>query len=872
MDPVRTHETTLLEREDALDSLGEALDEAVAGRGSVTLVAGEAGIGKTSLVRRFADVASGRVRVLWGGCEALFTPRPLGPVHDIAREAGDRLLDALADGHDRAALLSALLDELGTEPTLAVFEDVHWADEATLDALKYVGRRVERSSCLLVLTYRDDELGPQHPLRLLLGDLPSTTTTRIALAALSEGAVAELAARVERRAEGLHAITGGNPFFVTELLAFSAQTVPSTVRDAVLARMVGLPDDARAVLDLASVVPGRVELWLLDDALGPAAPAVDVCVETGLLVAEANALSFRHELARLAALDAVPPLERAALNRMVLEALESRPERKALLPRLAHHADAAGAVDAVLLYAAAAGAHATSVGAHREAAAQYARALRFAEAQPQAVRAELEERLAEALYYTERSDEAIAAIERALAAYIEIGDRLKEGAALCLLSRIRMRRDGVAPAMPAALAAVETLERLPAGPELAMAYGTLSRFCMNVEDAAGTIAWGNRALELAERDGDSERRIHVLTTIATMDYLLGAEAGRVGLEECLELAEQAALDVHVARAHVNLATAAGRQREYDVANASCDAGLRFCADRDLDLWRLELLAHRAYAQLEQGNWEEAVASAGQALEDPRSLGMPRAIALVTLGLVRLRRGDPDAQGPFDEAQVLAESSGELHRLAPVAAARAEAAWLRGDCDAVASATGSALSLAVERGAGWLVGQLLIWRYRAGLDNRAPAPVPEPYTLEITGRFEDAAALWRTLGCPYDAAMSLSQAQDAALLLRAHDELVALGARPAAQLIRRRLRERGVQGLARGPRPTTKTNAALLTRRELEVVRLLAQGLRNVEIADRLILSPRTVDHHVSAILRKLDSRTRGEAAAAAGQLGLLEDR
>src|SRR5918996_5005721 len=209
----------LLERDDALASLGEAFADALAASGRVALVAGEAGIGKTSLVRQFADAHAGSARVLWGACEALFTPRPLGPVRDIAHDVGGPLLEQLSGGADRVTLLSTLLDELRSAPSLVVFEDVHWADEATLDVLKYIGRRIDRTRCLLVLTFRDDELRAQHPLRLVLGDLPSRLTLRVVLPLLSEAAVAELARRAERPVAGLHAVTGGNPFFVTEVLA-----------------------------------------------------------------------------------------------------------------------------------------------------------------------------------------------------------------------------------------------------------------------------------------------------------------------------------------------------------------------------------------------------------------------------------------------------------------------------------------------------------------------------------------------------------------------------------------------------------------------------------------------------------------------------
>ncbi len=172
----------------------------------------------------------------------------------------------------------------------------------------------------------------------------------------------------------------------------------------------------------------------------------------------------------------------------------------------------------------------------------------------------------------------------------------------------------------------------------------------------------------------------------------------------------------------------------------------------------------------------------------------------------------------------------------------------------------------------MVGELLVWRRRAGIEEAVAVRVPTVYELELAGEAERAAEWWAATGCPYEAALALADSDDEAALRRALETLRSLGARPAAAIVLRRLRELGVRGISRGPRPTTRSNPAQLTNRELEVLHLVAEGLRNVEIARRLFLSPRTVGHHVSAILRKLGVATRGEAAAAAARLDLLEDR
>src|SRR5215469_536256 len=219
----------LLERSEQLKVLSETL-AGVAGssRGRVALVAGEAGIGKTALLRRFCADVDGSARVLWAGCEPLFTPRPLGPVLDLAVMIGGEVAARAADGARPFDVAAALLRELRSAgPSVLVLEDVHWADEATLDVVRLAGRRVADVPVLLVLSWRDDELGPSHPLRIVLGDLPgSDLVTRLELAGLSPQAVAELAGPAGVDAGELHRWTAGNPFFVTEVLAAGTGLVP----------------------------------------------------------------------------------------------------------------------------------------------------------------------------------------------------------------------------------------------------------------------------------------------------------------------------------------------------------------------------------------------------------------------------------------------------------------------------------------------------------------------------------------------------------------------------------------------------------------------------------------------------------------------
>jgi len=360
----------LLEREQGLRELGEAFAQALRSEGRLVLVAGEAGIGKTALVEHFLKTAQ-PAEVLVGVCDALFTPRPLGPLRDIALQWSDPApLDPETDRH---RLFSSVLRYFRqrSAPVVAVFEDVHWADEATLDLIKSLGRRIARLPALIVLTYRDDEVGPRHPLRSVLGDLPRASTSRIHLEQLSESAVRHLANDVPNAVSGaLYALTSGNPFFVTELLASSDEGVPATLRDAILARAARLGAAAREALDLASLSPVAIEPWLIEACLPGGSALLDACAAHGMLKPMGARYAFRHELARLGVRDALSPQQRQALSLRLLRALESPPLAPDALSRLAHHAEEVGDDAAVLKYAAAAGRSAVSLGAHREAVAR----------------------------------------------------------------------------------------------------------------------------------------------------------------------------------------------------------------------------------------------------------------------------------------------------------------------------------------------------------------------------------------------------------------------------------------------------------------------------------------------------------------------
>jgi DNA-binding CsgD family transcriptional regulator len=860
---------SLMERDTYLARLHAAFQMSSSGRGQITLVSGDAGIGKTSLIERFL---SDRVpaRVFWGLCEALSTPRPLGPLYDIAAQAQGTLRATLDTSADRMALFTALFDLLmQTEaPAVLVLEDVHWADEATLDLIAFIGRRIQRTHCLFVLTYREYDLGAWHPLRVALGNLPHAIVTRIALPPLSPVAVATLAQQAGRPAADLHAMTGGNPFFVTEVLASDAASVPGSVIDAVLARVARLPPAAHPVIELVAVIPTRTELWLVEAVLAPTAAALDACTGSGMLILERGALSFRHELARRAVEGSLSATRRRQLHAAVLHALTHMPQRAINLARLVHHAEGAEDANEVLALAPSAARYASALGAHREAAHHYRGALGYAEQMLPEQHAGLLEALAYECYLIGAIAEAFRVRQAALLVWRQLERHEKEGHTLRWLSRLSWFLGKGDQAYTYAVEAIKLLEAFPPGNELALAYTNRAQTHMLRYEVAEAVEWGERALALATALGEVATRAHALNNIGAAILRAGGEDGRGPLEQSLQLSLEHQLEEHAARAYTNLGCSCVLARDYRRALAYLDAGIAYCTERDLDSWSLHMGIWRARAWLETGDWHAAETEARATLARPEVPAVTTIPALALLGRVLVRRGDPEATALLDKARDLASQTRELQRIAPVALARAEGYWLRGDREACRAALEDAVALAHIQYNPWELGELSLWMWFAGALDQPHPDCPHAITRQIAGDWRAAAQAWEQIGCPYEQALALADGDEAALR-RALTILDGLGAKPALAIVQRRMRAQQLGSIPRGPRQSTQANPAQLTSRQVEVLRLLAEGLQNGAIADRLHISPKTVDHHLAAIYTKLDVNSRAQAVAVATRLGLI---
>jgi DNA-binding CsgD family transcriptional regulator len=856
---VDTGLVALLEREAQLASLTGYAAEALQGDGRLVLVGGEAGVGKSALAEQ-AQRDLPEAHWFWGACDGLFIPRPLGPLFDIASKLGGELLELCRVDAPRDDLFRALLRQVSEPGQLHVLvvEDIHWADEATVDLLRFLGRRLRDAPALLIVTYRDDGLSPGDPLRVALGDLATQRSTRrIGLAPLTEHAVGVLAADSGLEAAALYQLTGGNPFYVMEVVESGMGEVPPSARDAVLARAARLSAGSRAVFDVAALTGTRAELAVLDSVAGCLPEAVDELATSGLVTGDREWLRFRHEIARLAVAEAVPAHRRAPLHTSILGGLQATGCDDGA--RLASHAEAAGDGAAVLRYAPAA--------AHREAAAQYERALRFAAGQDPGTVAALYDGFGYEAGLLDRWQEANDAWERALGLWRQLDDRLSEGktlrqlaGALCSLNR---GGEGVA----VAEAAIALLEPFDASAELAWAYANLAALQMVRNRNSAAIELAHRAEATAGPMGLTEVLSDALNSEACAAHAAGQDwAAKIG--QALQIALSGEHDAAAGRAYGNGYALHVAERRFADGEPYYADGVIYCDDRDLDTYGIFLCSERTTMLERTGRWDEAVSLSEELLRRGGPSPNIRLCPLNRLGTIRARRGSPGVWECLDEAIELADRSGEPQQIVPVRLTRAEAHWLNGRLADAAHEAELADDVAAGNDA-WERGAVAVWLRRTGSARPPRGEVAAPYQRLLDGDWAEAARLWTDLGCPYETAMALLGAADEESLRTALRIFTDLGAAATARVTRQKMRELGIRSIPAGPRPTTRDHPLGLTPREHEVLTLVCAGHTNAEIAEQLFISAKTVDHHVSAVLAKLDTPTRSETASRAARLGLV---
>jgi DNA-binding CsgD family transcriptional regulator/tetratricopeptide (TPR) repeat protein len=849
----------LLERDAALGTLAAARDEAARGEGRVVFITGEPGIGKTSLVTRFLRDLGEDARVLLGTCDDLSIPRPLGPIRDLVGSLSPEFEQALAAGaapHELQALLLAEL-ELRPHPTVLVLEDVHWADGATFDTIAVLGRRIGSLPALLVLTFRGGEAPSGHPLRAAVGSIRAEHAVFVELAPLSESAVASLAGA---DAAEVYAVTGGNPFYVTELLAArEADALPPSIANAVLGRTSRLEDDARHLVELVSVVPTRVRTSLLD-AVMPDWPAAALEPERRqLLEVDAAYVRFRHELARNAIRSNVPIAARRRLHAEILEALLADGADPA---DIVHHAEAAGSEQVLSQYALIAARRAAALSSNREAYSHYRRASHFLDRLPAAEQARVLEELASVAYAVGRLDAAFVGADRAIGFYRGLGDEESVGRCMRSLSRYHwVAGDGHA-AHRAALDAIEILEPLGPSRELARAYSVVSQLAMLAEDSEPAFSWGERALELATRLGDDGTRAHALVNIATAKINLDPDQGGA-LLEAHAFADAAGEWHEAARALDNLSISLLCWVRPDEALRYAEQAVAYAEEHEVLIIASHAAAVGAWLKLRAGDWAEAERLMLQEIESGRIV---RLLTKTVLAELAVRRGDPDARERLAELAGEAERTGELQRIVPVLELATERALTAGEAMPIERFERlSAMPTSGVR-AGRFGSRVAAWAAIAGLELEVDPPLSAPHAAMLRRDWRAAADAFGAAGWSYDRGLMLSLLDDEEALAEALEVARDLGAEPLTRRVLERMRELGLR-IPQGPREATRANPAGLTARQLEVLELLTEGLTNAEIAERLVVSQRTAEHHVAAVLMKLGASSRREAVRRATELG-----
>lgn len=854
--------TAILERDEELASLSRTVDAASAGNGSVALIRGEAGIGKSTLVMEFAEQARSRADLFVGVCDDLLTPQPFGPFWDVAR-AYEPLAGALQEGEGRAVMecLFGLLSR-PLRPTVLILEDTQWADEATIDTIKFLGRRIGRTRGVLALTYRDGELDDDHPLRQVIGELPPKGLVRVGLQPLSLAAIDTLVADSDLDAEAVFSLTGGNPLFVAEVVAGGSRGVPTSVQDTVLGRAAKLSTDARRLLHLIAVVPGGADRGLLDASIAAPASALEECVRQGLLEISGDGhIEFCHELQRRAVEASLSPERRRELNHTVLATLGENSDPA----RLAHHAREANDVDALVRHAPRAARAAIASESYREAVAHFRVLEPHLDLIDATDRADLLEDWARG--ESDLGDaRSVGLVTAAIGLRRELGDVHALARTLTFAVYAYERNAMIDAAEACASEAVALLEQQPAAVALASALTEQARLCFvrGIDDRQAA-ALADRALGIAEDVADRKAQVRAMIWKGAIAHNVGDPAGFGLVEEAQRLAAQAGYRYEDTIALVNLAGMCADIREVaraaDFVQRARDTAARF-----------ELRAQEAYAQamhaeilLWQGHWDLAEDTASGILD---SSPHPVAIAWRILGLLQARRGRAEAVTTLERMWEAAERSDELQHLDPAASVLAEHAWLSGDLDRWRERITRTAQRSGASGQPWPSGAFVFWLRQLGLVDQVPEHTPTYFRAILDGDIDRAVAFWRSRGVPYEEGLALAFG-DVPSQLQAIEIFEGLGATPAANRVRERLREAGVQ-VPRGRSRSTRAHAVGLTARQAEVLGLLAAGMSNAEIADELFISHRTVENHVAGILMKLDVPDRQAAARRAMALGLLD--
>jgi DNA-binding CsgD family transcriptional regulator/tetratricopeptide (TPR) repeat protein len=860
----------LIERAGFLSSLRTRLEEVEEGEGHCIMVTGEAGIGKTSLIRAFCK--EGGPRVYQGSCDALFTPRPLAPLYDIVWQIRDDIWGDSSNIADRTALFTRVFHALDSlkGKSLVVFEDIHWADEATLDFIKFLARRINRLHCLFILTYRDDEIHSHHPLRSVLGQLPPDSFTRMQLTPLSREAVDKMASEKGYKGEDVYSISGGNPFYVNEILASYSPGVPDNIKDSILSVYHRLEDRVRQVWQILAILPTGLEVRYMEKMNPDYIEAIENCLDLKLLLLKNGVILFKHELYRRTIESSLSPLLRVALNKKILDLFLESFERNQEIERIIHHAKNCNEYDLVVQYAPQAARQAAAVGAHREAAKLYYSAIEYYQGNDRDVLLQLYEPYAYECYLTNKISEAIIYQGRALKIWKEHGDQERIGDCLRFLSRLWWFNGNGRQADSYAEQAIEVLDSQPPSRTKARTFSYLSQLRMLSGQVEECIAWGEKAISLATALGDEEILAHALNNVGAvkMRDISTCQEGVRQLQDSLNISLRNSYHEHAARAYTNQGSYSIETRDYAFARQVLEAGIQYCEERDLSLWMIYMQFSTARLNLETGHWNDACRMTDNLLKSEDHPSIVKIGALYIAATIKMRKGESNVMPLLKDARNRAFDTMELQRIIPVMVAMLEYEWITGNILAEEDDIDATKSLLQRIDDPYGGNEFSYWLTKTGREGVVLKDIHEVYRQQNPSEAVRAARLWEELGSPYRQALALFEGGG-------EDKIAAmtimrkLGATAVCEKMKREMRNCGIKSIPRGIRKSTQANPALLTEREVGVLQLLKEGMQNKEIAARLFISAKTVDHHISSILFKLDANSRMKAVQEATQMGII---
>jgi len=862
----------LIERDNFLSSLNSGFKEAAAGEGYCFFIMGEAGIGKTSLVKAFLKKTEDESVQYIGACDSLFTPRPLGPLYDLALQMNEDWINEIHSVSSRAELFSRFAQELTqkSKPVIIVFEDIHWADEATLDFVKFLARRISRLKCLLILTLRDDEINQQYSLRNVFSDLAPDTFTRLVLTPLSKQAVQKLADEKGYDGQDVYSISGGNPFYVNEILASYSLGVPDSVKDSILCFYNHLEEETKNVLQFLSVIPEGLELARLYKIDPSYHQAIESCLDNKILVIKNNKIFFKHELYRRTIEASLSPFKRIALNKSVLGFFLKSFEEKGEIEKIVHYAKNANDNKLVVKFAPVAAKQAAAVGAHFEASKLFYTAIEYFEDNDTDQLVKLYEDYAYECYLTNQLQDAIIYQGKALKVWEQKNEVEQLGNSLRLFSRLWWFEGNRQKAETYAAQAIEVLTKQPSSKAKAMAYSNMSQLKMLADHTGECIFWGEKAIAIAREVSDEETLAHAMINMgsALMVTQSSTQKGTDLLKEGRDISLRNSYHEHAARAYTAMGSNLVTIKDYPYARKTLEEGINYCEERDIDSLKLYMHGWKARLNLETGNWNEAFTIANNLLKKENLPPVIKIGALTVVATIKLRRGEQGVLPLLLEAKKLAFVTTELQRIIPVTIAMLEYEWVSGKRYIEQEVLHETMNMFLHLEIASKNCRFFFWLNK--MKEHYPE-IREKCRNNFNGRDtpQQEAGSWEQLGCPYEQALSLFGGSDddkrKGLLI-----IQQLGADAIYEKLKMEMRSSGIKKIPRGLRGSTKANPAQLTNRELDVLQLLKRGIQNREIAEALFISPKTVDHHISSILFKLDVNSRSKAVTEAARLGIVK--